>query len=96
MHTGIDLAPGEPGSPDTNALALSPTGGKVTQIGAVGFGPNSVTIQAPNGMYWTYGHLDYDSVKVGDAAAGDPLGVIGTKGNSTGIHLHIQASTGSA
>jgi hypothetical protein len=46
-----------------------------------------------NGVYYTYGHLNSHDVNVGDMVfEGSVLGEIGTLGNSTGIHLHIQES----
>lgn len=92
QHGGIDLATGG----KTGIDVLSQTNGKVIQIGASGFGPHSVTMQSPAGTYFTYGHLASNLVKVGDSIkAGTPLGEIGNLGNSTGIHVHIQASTAS-
>jgi murein DD-endopeptidase MepM/ murein hydrolase activator NlpD len=93
LHGVIDLS--------TSGLkgieALSLTRGTVTQIGAAGFGPNSVTILSQDGIYFTYGHLATHDVNIGDIViGGSRLGEIGTMGNSTGIHEHIQASTGSA
>jgi RHS repeat-associated protein len=92
LHGGIDLATGG----RTGIEALSLTSGTVVQIGAKGFGPNSVTVRAPDGVYLTYGHLASHDVNLGEKVSGGmPIGEIGTMGNSTGIHLHIQASTNS-
>ncbi|BAM86886.1 exported hypothetical protein [Bradyrhizobium oligotrophicum S58] len=89
LHPGLDFS--------TRGLtgidALSIVDGKVIQIGSNGFGPYSVTIQANDGLFYTYGHLNNNYVKEGQRVEwGTPLGEIGNLGFSTGIHLHIQAS----
>ncbi|HEV3478282.1 MAG TPA: M23 family metallopeptidase, partial [Gaiellaceae bacterium] len=48
---------------------------------------------AADGRSWTYCHLSFlePSVTVGAAlAAGTPVGLVGSTGNSTGPHLHLQ------
>lgn len=90
MHGGIDLATGG----RTGIISLSLTDGEAIRIGATGFGPHSVTILSPNGTYLTYGHFASNLVNLGNSVgAGTRLGKIGTMGNSTGTHVHIQATT---
>ena len=91
-HSGLDLAP-----PNgvTDANAISGNTGTVARISATGFGPNAVVIQTPKGNWVTYGHLASTTMKVGMAVSpGTVIGVIGNLGLSTGIHLHVQVTTG--
>ena len=86
FHTGIDLV--EPfGSPvyaaDDGVVALvgSSTGG---------YG-NYVVIAHSGGLDTLYGHLSTSLVKVGQTVAqGQPIGLEGSTGNSTGAHLHFE------
>jgi murein DD-endopeptidase MepM/ murein hydrolase activator NlpD len=51
------------------------------------------TFQATDGQTWTYCHLSYlePAVQPGVALrAGDPVGLVGSTGHSTGPHLHLQ------
>ena len=51
------------------------------------------TIQSRDGRSWTYCHLSYLDPRVQPGAvlaAGDPMGLVGSTGRSTGPHLHIQ------
>jgi len=56
---------------------------------------NMVAIYHGNGNYTNYAHLSKISVKVGQKVkARDQLGLMGTTGNSTGIHLHWEIHLG--
>jgi murein DD-endopeptidase MepM/ murein hydrolase activator NlpD len=51
------------------------------------------TFQTTGGQTWTYCHLSYmySSVQPGAVLkAGDPVGLVGSTGHSTGPHLHLQ------
>jgi murein DD-endopeptidase MepM/ murein hydrolase activator NlpD len=51
------------------------------------------TVQTMDGQTWTYCHLSYlePSVQPGAALrAGDPVGLVGSTGDATGPHLHLQ------
>ena len=51
------------------------------------------TMRTSDGLTWTYCHLAYrePSVEAGAAlTAGEPVGLVGSTGNSTGPHLHLQ------
>ncbi|WP_166761409.1 peptidoglycan DD-metalloendopeptidase family protein [Thalassobacillus devorans] len=85
-HNGIDIA----GVSDKTIKAAD--GGEVTyaQFNSGGYG-NKVEIDHKNGYKTTYSHLSSISVNVGDkVAAGDKIGVMGTTGQSTGVHLHFE------
>jgi murein DD-endopeptidase MepM/ murein hydrolase activator NlpD len=86
FHTGIDLV--EPfGSP-----VYAADDGVVALVGSSssGYG-NYVVIAHSGGLDTLYGHLATSLVKVGDRVAqGQPVGMEGSTGNSTGAHLHFE------
>lgn len=56
-----------------------------------GYG-NYVVVRHPNGLETVYGHLDRRMVTEGTIVrAGDPIGLGGNTGRSTGPHLHFEA-----
>ncbi len=85
LHAGIDLA--------------APTG---TPIGAAGFGTvvtsgvlggygNAIVIDHGNGLSTLYGHLSVLHAQVGDVVEpNQTIGLVGSTGNSTGPHLHLE------
>lgn len=86
MHKGIDLAIH---SNDTIYAAFD---GKVrlTAYEARGYG-NYVIIRHPNGLETVYGHLNKHLVKPDQTVkAGEPIGLGGSTGRSTGPHLHFE------
>ncbi len=90
FHSGIDLT-----APEGTEIVAS-AGGKIYKTGYEpnGLG-NYVKIQHDvNGetYYTAYGHMLDNSVVVSEGQivnAGDKLGIIGTSGRSTGIHVHF-------
>lgn len=91
-HNGIDLAPyGE-----ENITIATAGDGVVTFAGMYSDGNIAVEIQHPNGLYTRYMHLaQMPIVKVGQSIkAGDIIGITGTTGNSTGVHLHFEIHEG--
>jgi murein DD-endopeptidase MepM/ murein hydrolase activator NlpD len=86
FHTGIDLV--EPfGSP-----IYAADDGVVALVGSSssGYG-NYVVIAHTGGLDTLYGHLSTALVKVGQTVAqGQPVGLEGSTGNSTGPHLHFE------
>ncbi len=91
MHEGIDIA-NRTSPPVTAALP-----GRVTFAGwESGYG-NLVVLNHGNGLETAYGHLASITVKRGDVAAtGQQLGVMGSTGRSTGIHLHFEVRVNGA
>ncbi len=86
FHTGIDLV--EPfGSP-----VYAADDGVVALVGSSssGYG-NYVVIAHSGGLDTLYGHLSTALVKVGQTVTqGQPVGMEGSTGNSTGAHLHFE------
>lgn len=96
VHKGIDLSIG------VDSPIGSFTDGKVTKV-VNRFAPNSgyakspdgfgnhAIVQADDGKYSVYGHLNSVKVKANDTVkAGDILGTQGHTGTSTGSHLHYE------
>jgi murein DD-endopeptidase MepM/ murein hydrolase activator NlpD/GH24 family phage-related lysozyme (muramidase) len=55
-----------------------------------GYGPQYIVIDHQNGYSTLYGHLFSICVTNGqEVAQGQKIGVMGTKGSSTGVHLHF-------
>jgi murein DD-endopeptidase MepM/ murein hydrolase activator NlpD len=84
-HTGQDFA----APAGTPALAVS--SGRVSFVGWDGGYGNLVRIRHAGGVETFYGHLSSTSVTVGQKVkAGQQIGEVGTTGNSTGPHLHLE------
>lgn len=68
--------------------------GKVilSRVGGWGGGyGNYIILQHPNGMRTLYAHMQKVSVSTGDnVTQGDVVGTVGSTGNSSGPHLHIE------
>jgi murein DD-endopeptidase MepM/ murein hydrolase activator NlpD len=86
FHTGMDLV--EPfGSP-----VFAADDGVVALVGSStsGYG-NYVVVAHSGGLDTLYGHLSTSLVKVGQTVTqGQPVGMEGSTGNSTGAHLHFE------
>ena len=87
FHHGADWAGATPGGkPDIQNI----TAGKVVWVGKAGGWGNTVIVQSPDGYTVQYGHLDSTNVKVGDQVpTGGKIGVMGSTGNVTGVHLDM-------
>lgn len=84
FHAGIDIA-APLGTPIYAAAA-----GVVQYAGpASGFG-NEVILQHADGVSTVYGHMSTILVTSGPVAAGQPIAVVGSEGESTGPHLHFE------
>lgn len=85
FHKGIDIA-NAIGTPeyavmDATVISAGP---------ASGFG-NWVRLQADDGTVFVYGHMETINVKVGQrVSAGDVIAGMGSRGFSTGSHLHFE------
>lgn len=99
FHRGIDIAPDS-----GQNLIKAVDSGTVTEInnkcpasdcekdGEAGYG-NYVLIKH-NGFFTFYAHLESVSVSLSQIVnPGDAIGVMGTTGRSTGVHLHFEVRT---
>lgn len=85
MHEGLDIAG------VSNRTIMAADNGKVVTAGWNGNYGKCVIIDHGNGYKTLYGHLSSISVSVGDTIEkGEKLGVMGTTGESTGVHLHFE------
>lgn len=86
MHKGVDIGI------HMNDTIYAAFDGKVrlTAYEGRGYG-NYVIVRHPNGLETVYGHLNKHLVKPDDVVrAGDPIGLGGSTGRSTGPHLHFE------
>ncbi|MDF2787157.1 MAG: peptidase [Neobacillus sp.] len=85
-HKGIDIAR------PSNRTIKAADNGKVVSAGNGGDGyGNKIVIDHENGLRTVYAHLDSISVSVGQTVSqGSAIGVMGSTGNSTGVHLHFE------
>lgn len=89
-HNGLDYAGPNPGDKIPCYAAFS---GTVTRVGydAGGFGKYVRVVSDDRSTEATYAHLDSIDVKAGDhVGTHRQLGIIGTTGYSSGVHLHFQ------
>lgn len=84
-HTGLDIATST-GTPIQAAAA-----GTVTFSGYKGSYGNMIVITHSNGVQTYYGHCSQLYVSAGATVAqGQTIGAVGSTGNSTGPHLHLE------
>ena len=84
-HTGLDLAA------PTGTPVMAVTGGTVTFAGENGAYGQRVALTHPDGTETWYAHLSRIDVAVGAVVApGGVLGAVGSTGNSSGPHLHLE------
>ncbi|SDC46341.1 Murein DD-endopeptidase MepM and murein hydrolase activator NlpD, contain LysM domain [Pelagirhabdus alkalitolerans] len=85
FHKGIDIA-----RPDDYSI-LAADGGVITFSGWINGYGNTIEIDHQNGYTTQYAHLESKDVNVGDQVnQGDVIGIMGTTGRSTGIHLDFE------
>jgi murein DD-endopeptidase MepM/ murein hydrolase activator NlpD len=85
QHKGIDIAR------PSNRTIKAADNGKVVSAGYDGGYGNKIVIDHQNGLRTVYAHLESIGVSVGQTVSqGSAIGVMGTTGNSTGIHLHFE------
>ncbi len=88
-HTGLDFN-GETGD-SIHAIA----NGVVTFVGYDGAYGNKTVVTLDDGTELWYCHQTDQYVSVGDVVRGDEvIGTVGTTGNTTGSHLHIEVRPG--
>lgn len=88
-HAGIDVGA------DTGTPIYTPEGGRVISSGpASGFG-QWVRVQHDGGKVTVYGHIHSSKVSVGQRVeAGEEIATVGSRGQSTGPHLHFEVRQG--
>jgi len=89
-HVGVDYAA------PTGTPVVACQNGKVLEAkNGVTWGPsygNAIVIDHGGGVRAVYGHLSKIEVKAGDVVkAGQQIGLVGSTGNSSGPHLHLEA-----
>ncbi|MEL3974516.1 M23 family metallopeptidase [Rossellomorea oryzaecorticis] len=85
-HKGIDIA-----RPDDKTIKSVDNGVVVSAGWDDGGYGNKVVIDHQNGYKTIYAHLDSISVSAGQTVGrGEKIGIMGTTGQSTGVHLHIE------
>lgn len=87
FHDGFDMV-------NADHVVMAAKSGKVVyaQFDSGGFG-NVVSIEHGDGYYTIYGHLAMIKTTVGkQVRTGEQIGVMGTTGNSTGVHLHFSVT----
>lgn len=85
-HSGYDLAA------PAGRLVYANCDGRVLAIGDdPGYGPDAIFIERDqDGLVELYGHLLAHFVQVDQhVMAGEPIGQVGSQGNSTGPHVHF-------
>ncbi|MGO2082390.1 murein hydrolase activator EnvC family protein [Vagococcus sp.] len=89
FHDGIDM------SGALNTPVFASRAGVVVESSYHPSAGNHVIIKHDNGYYTYYMHFNSLGVASGtNVNAGDVVGLMGTTGNSTGVHLHFGISTG--
>lgn len=85
QHKGIDIAR------PSNRTIKAADNGKVVSAGYDGGYGNKIVIDHQNGLRTVYAHLASIDVSVGQTVSqGSAIGVMGSTGNSTGVHLHFE------
>ncbi|MDT0201997.1 M23 family metallopeptidase [Nocardioides sp. AE5] len=88
-HTGLDFAAPK-GTP-----VMSVTSGTVTSVASAGAYGQRIIITTDKGEELWYAHLSAYAVSVGDQVRpGEVVGYVGSTGNSTGPHLHLEVRPG--
>jgi hypothetical protein len=88
-HNGIDLA-----APAGNFIVAA-ADGMVVAKSQNELSGTYVIVDHLNGMTTTYCHLAFAYEKVGQKVkVGEPIGIIGSTGRSTGVHLHFMVKRG--
>ncbi|GAA0493952.1 M23 family metallopeptidase [Salinibacillus aidingensis] len=85
FHKGMDIAR------PSNRSIYAADNGVVVSAGYDGGYGNRIVINHKNGYRTTYSHLSSIRVNVGQTVQkGQVIGIMGSTGNSTGVHLHFE------
>ena len=85
LHTGMDIGA------KTGTDVIASAGGTVIMSQYYGGYGNCIIIDHGGGVSTLYAHMSRLIAKNGDTvAAGEPIGKVGSTGNSTGPHLHFE------
>ena len=88
-HTGLDFA-----APEGTAIRAIGDG-VVTEVAYDGAYGNKTVIRLEDGTELWFCHQSSQNVTVGDhVTAGDVIGAVGSTGNTTGPHLHLEVRPG--
>ncbi|NJP49559.1 peptidoglycan DD-metalloendopeptidase family protein [Streptomyces sp. SBST2-5] len=91
-HTGVDF-----GAPSGAPVLAVRSGAIAWSNGKGGAYGQWIGLRADNGHVYTYCHLSQREVRTGQKVkAGQRIGKVGSTGNSTGPHLHLEMSKGSS
>ncbi|MFK4998969.1 M23 family metallopeptidase [Bacillus sp. N9] len=86
LHKGIDIA-----RPSNYTIKAADNGVVVSAGWDNGGYGNKIVIDHQNGMRTVYAHLDSVGVSAGQTVEkGAAIGVMGSTGHSTGVHLHFE------
>ena len=89
LHKGLDLY-----KSGSNVSVKSMSSGTVQEVGTDQYMGNYVIVKHSDSVYVRYQHLDSTDVTKGETlTTGQKIGVMGDSGVSSGVHLHISAST---
>jgi murein DD-endopeptidase MepM/ murein hydrolase activator NlpD len=89
VHTGLDL------SAPSGTPIMSAARGVVTEIGYDGSYGNKTVVTLEDGTELWYCHQTSYAVSVGETVTpGEVIGYVGSTGNTTGPHLHIEVRPG--
>lgn len=96
IHTGSDFAPygSTPANPDLFSVCNGTLVVKITYTGSQALGNQIVIQDSSTGLYWRYCHMvNPTSLSVGDTVTtATKVGNLGSTGNVTGPHLHLELS----
>jgi murein DD-endopeptidase MepM/ murein hydrolase activator NlpD len=87
-HTGQDFAA------PIGTTVVAAAAGTVISAGYEGAYGNKIVVKHADGTETWYAHLSSITVGSGEVTAGQPIGEVGSTGNSTGPHLHFEVRPG--
>ena len=87
FHTGSDIAA------PTGTPILAPEAGRIVHVNyGNSFGSKQLVLRPPGGGEWFFAHCSW-RIGPGQVAEGQHIANVGTEGNSTGPHLHLEWHT---